>query len=124
MVAVEDLVETAVEEEVEEEVGEPEAEGEDEVALKAAEAVEEEEDLKGETVRALDQMVITTVAADLHPQGQEEAEEEVEVLPVEARAEARAEALEISLIDECKTVPAEVVDRKMPRLAAPVVLTV
>ena len=124
MVAVEDLVETAVEEEVEEEVGEPEAEGEDEVALKAAEAVEEEEDLKGETVRALDQMVITTVAADLHPRGQEEAEEEDEVLPVEARAEARAEALEISLIDACKTVPAEVVDRKMLRLAAPVVLTV
>ena len=123
MVAVEDLVETAVEEEAEEEVGEPEAEGEVEVALKAVEAVEEEEDLKGETVRALDQMVITAVAADLHPRGQE-AEEEDEVLPVEARAEARAEALEISLIDACKTVPAEVVDRKMPRLAAPVVLTV
>ena len=116
MVAVEDLVETAVEEEAEEEVGEPEAEGEVEVALKAAEAVDEEEDLKGETVRALE--------ADLHPRGQEEAEEEDEVLPVGARAEAQAEAPEISLIDACKMVPAEVVDRKMPRLAAPVVLTV
>ena len=121
--AVEDL-EMAVEEEAGEEVGEP-AEGEVEVTLKAVEAVEEEEDFKAETARELDRVV---VAADLHPRGQA-AEEEEEGLPpveapVEARVEARVEAPEISLIDACKTVPAEVVVRKMPRSAAPGGLTV
>ena len=53
------------------------------------------------------------------------AEEEEEGLPpVEAPVEARVEAPEISLIDACKTVPAEVVVRKMPRSAAPGGLTV
>jgi xanthine/CO dehydrogenase XdhC/CoxF family maturation factor len=125
--AVEDL-EMAVEEEAGEEVGEP-AEGEVEVTLKAVEAVEEEEDFKAETARELDRVV---VAADLHPRGQA-AEEEEEGLPpveapvearVEAPVEARVEAPEISLIDACKTVPAEVVVRKMPRSAAPGGLTV
>ena len=104
--AVEDL-EMAVEEEAGEEVGEP-AEGEVEATLKAVEAVEEEEDFKAE----LDRVV---VAADLHPRGQ---------AAEEAPVEARVEAPEISLIDACKTVPAEVVVRKMPRSAAPGGLTV
>ena len=116
--AVEDL-EMAVEEEAGEEVGEP-AEGEVEATLKAVEAVEEEEDFKAETARELDRVV---VAADLHPRGQ--AEEEEEGLPlVEAPVEVRVEAPEISSIDACKTVPAEVVVRKMPRSAAPGGLTV
>ena len=105
--AVEDL-EMAVEEEAGEEVGEP-AEGEVEATLKAVEAVEEEEDFKAE----LDRVV---VAADLHPRGQAAEEEEEGLPPVEAP--------EISLIDACKTVPAEVVVRKMPRSAAPGGLTV
>lgn len=109
--AVEDL-EMAVEEEAGEEVGEP-AEGEVEVTLKAVEAVEEEEDFKAETARELDRVV---VAADLHPRGQAAEEEEEGLPPVEAP--------EISLIDACKTVPAEVVVRKMPRSAAPGGLTV
>lgn len=113
--AVEDL-EMAVEEEAGEEVGEP-AEGEVEVTLKAVEAVEEEEDFKAETARELDRVV---VAADLHPRGQAAEEEEEGLPPVEARVEAP----EISLIDACKTVPAEVVVRKMPRSAAPGGLTV
>jgi len=109
--AVEDL-----EMAVEEEVGEP-AEGEVEATLKAVEAVEEEEDFKAE----LDRVV---VAADLHPRGQAAEEEEEGLPPVEAPVEARVEAPEISLIDACKTVPAEVVVRKMPRSAAPGGLTV
>lgn len=113
--AVEDL-EMAVEEEAGEEVGEP-AEGEVEATLKAVEAVEEEEDFKAE----LDRVV---VAADLHPRGQAAEEEEEGLPPVEAPVEARVEAPEISLIDACKTVPAEVVVRKMPRSAAPGGLTV
>jgi xanthine/CO dehydrogenase XdhC/CoxF family maturation factor len=117
--AVEDL-EMAVEEEAGEEVGEP-AEGEVEVTLKAVEAVEEEEDFKAETARELDRVV---VAADLHPRGQAAEEEEEGLPPVEAPVEARVEAPEISLIDACKTVPAEVVVRKMPRSAAPGGLTV
>lgn len=118
--AVEDL-EMAVEEEAGEEVGEP-AEGEVEVTLKAVEAVEEEEDFKAETARELDRVV---VAADLHPRGQAaEEEEEAGLPPGEAPVEARVEAPEISLIDACKTVPAEVVVRKMPRSAAPGGLTV
>ena len=117
--AVEDL-ELAVEEEAGEEVGEP-AEGEVEVTLKAVEAVEEEEDFKAETARELDGVV---VAADLHPRGQAAEEEEEGLPPVEAPVEARVEAPEISLIDACKTVPAEVVVRKMPRSAAPGGLTV
>ena len=112
--AVEDL-EMAVEEEAGEEVGEP-AEGEVEATLKAVEAVEEEEDFKAE----LDRVV---VAADLHPRGQAEEEEEG-LPPVEAPVEVRVEAPEISSIDACKTVPAEVVVRKMPRSAAPGGLTV
>lgn len=116
--AVEDL-EMAVEEEAGEEVGEP-AEGEVEVTLKAVEAVEEE-DFKAETARELDRVV---VAADLHPRGQAAEEEEEGLPPVEAPVEARVEAPEISLIDACKTVPAEVVVRKMPRSAAPGGLTV
>ena len=76
---------------------------------------------KAETARELDRVV---VAADLHPRGQA-AEEEEEGLPRgEAPGEARGEAPEISLIDACKTVPAEVVVRKMPRSAAPGGLTV
>ena len=51
-------------------------------------------------------------------------EEEEGLPPVEAPVEARVEAPEISLIDACKTVPAEVVVRKMPRSAAPGGLTV